>query len=120
MKGRKRKKSNKRKKPKPLQVLFERILEHIRSGKKSRLMEEFLRGADQCAKKLGEEVIEAVIALMKGLKKEATNEAGQVLYHLLVGLAARNIQYADAQSAAWEAFRTASRKSQRKKYVRHK
>jgi phosphoribosyl-ATP pyrophosphohydrolase len=49
------------------------------------------RGVAQCAKKFGEEAVEAVIAAIGEDKKRMTAEAADVLYHLLVILHARGI-----------------------------
>ena len=44
-------------------------------------------GASKCAKKFGEEAVEAALAAVSGDKKHLTAEAADVLYHLLVMLA---------------------------------
>ena len=49
------------------------------------------RGADKCAKKLGEEAVELVIAAVEKNKAEVTKEAADVLYHLLVLLQAAGV-----------------------------
>jgi phosphoribosyl-ATP pyrophosphohydrolase len=49
------------------------------------------RGVAQCAKKFGEEAVEAVIAAIGEDKQRMTAEAADVLYHLLVILHARGI-----------------------------
>ena len=49
------------------------------------------RGPEKCAEKFGEEAIEAIIAAAKGDAENLTYEAADVLYHLLVMLAARDI-----------------------------
>ncbi len=41
-------------------------------------------GVAQCAKKLGEEGVEAALAGVVGRKKEIVSESADVLYHLLV------------------------------------
>ena len=53
------------------------------------------QGADKCAEKFGEEAIEAIIAAVKGDRENLTAEAADVLYHLLVMLAAQDIKLAD-------------------------
>ena len=50
------------------------------------------RGVAQCAKKLGEEGVEAALAAVAGTKKELVDESADVLYHLLVVWAARGIK----------------------------
>lgn len=52
-------------------------------------------GIEKPAQKLGEEATEAVIAAVKGDKEELTKEAADVLYHLLVTLAAADVDIAD-------------------------
>jgi phosphoribosyl-ATP pyrophosphohydrolase len=48
-------------------------------------------GVDKCARKFGEEAVEATIAAISEGDAELTAEAGDVLYHLLVLLQARGI-----------------------------
>jgi phosphoribosyl-ATP pyrophosphohydrolase len=49
------------------------------------------KGVEKCAKKFGEEAVELALAAVQGKKVEATKEAADVLYHLLVLLKATNI-----------------------------
>ncbi len=53
------------------------------------------RGPEKCAEKFGEEAIEAIIEAVKGDRTKLTTEAADVLYHLLVMLAARDVTLAD-------------------------
>jgi len=53
------------------------------------------KGPDKCAEKFGEESIEAVIAAVRNDRENLTYEAADVLYHLLVMLAARDIALDD-------------------------
>lgn len=53
------------------------------------------KGPEKCAEKFGEEAIEAIIEAVKGDKTRLTSEAADVLYHLLVMLAARDVTLAD-------------------------
>jgi phosphoribosyl-ATP pyrophosphohydrolase len=46
----------------------------------------FAAGQNKAAKKLGEEAVEAVIAAISGDVKNLTDEAADLLYHLLVVL----------------------------------
>jgi phosphoribosyl-ATP pyrophosphohydrolase len=48
-------------------------------------------GPEACAAKFGEEAVEAVIEAVKGDRARLTAEAADVLYHLLVMLAARDV-----------------------------
>ena len=52
-------------------------------------------GPEQCAEKFGEEAIEAIIEAVKGDRARLTAEAADVLYHLLVMLAARDVTLDD-------------------------
>lgn len=52
-------------------------------------------GPSRIAKKFGEEAVEAVIAAIEGDARALTNEAADVLYHLLVLLEARGVELAD-------------------------
>jgi len=53
------------------------------------------KGPEKCAEKFGEEAVEAIIEAVKGDRDALTNEAADVLYHLLVMLAARDVSLAD-------------------------
>ncbi|MCY1126133.1 phosphoribosyl-ATP diphosphatase [Frigidibacter sp. RF13] len=53
------------------------------------------KGPEKCAEKFGEEAVEAVIEAVKGDRDRLTAEAADVLYHLLVMLAAREVTLAD-------------------------
>ncbi len=44
------------------------------------------QGMEKCAKKLGEEAVEAALAAMTGDKEHLTSEAADLLYHLIVVL----------------------------------
>lgn len=48
-------------------------------------------GPERCAKKFGEEAVEAVIAAVKGDRAELVAESADVLFHLLVMLRARGV-----------------------------
>jgi phosphoribosyl-ATP pyrophosphohydrolase len=53
------------------------------------------KGPEKCAEKFGEEAIEAIIAAAKNDRDNLTAEAADVLYHLLVMLAARDVALED-------------------------
>ena len=53
------------------------------------------KGPKKCAEKFGEEAVEAIIAAVKDDKANLTYEAADVIYHLLVMLAARDVDLAD-------------------------
>lgn len=49
------------------------------------------QGPEKCAEKFGEEAVEAIIEAVKGDRAGLTSEAADVLYHLLVMLAACDV-----------------------------
>tara|TARA_R110002110_G_scaffold115194_4_gene285627 strand:- start:81 stop:386 length:306 start_codon:yes stop_codon:yes gene_type:complete len=53
------------------------------------------KGPEKCAEKFGEEAVEAIIEAVRDDKTALTCEAADVLYHLLVMLAARDVPLAD-------------------------
>ena len=53
------------------------------------------KGPDKCAEKFGEEAVEALIEAVKGDHAALTYEAADVLYHLLVMLASRDVALED-------------------------
>ena len=53
------------------------------------------QGPEKCAEKFGEEAVEAIIEAVKGDRTKLTAEAADVLYHLLVMLAARDVTLMD-------------------------
>ena len=61
--------------------------------KKSYAAKLFARGPEKCAEKFGEESIEAIIAAIKGDKKNLTEEAADVLFHLCVMLSSRGVKF---------------------------
>ena len=63
--------------------------------KKSYAAKLFKRGPEKCAEKFGEEAIEAIIAAAKGDKKNLTEEAADVLFHLCVMLSSRDVKFGD-------------------------
>lgn len=58
----------------------------------------FAKGPEKCAEKFGEEAVEAIIEAVKGDRAKLTSEAADVLYHLLVMLAARDVTLADVEA----------------------
>jgi phosphoribosyl-ATP pyrophosphohydrolase len=56
------------------------------------------RGVAQCAKKLGEEAVEAAIAAIAEDRERVIGEAADVLYHLLVVLHVRGITLAEVET----------------------
>jgi phosphoribosyl-ATP pyrophosphohydrolase len=56
------------------------------------------QGIEKCAKKFGEEAVELALAAVAGKRAEATKEAADVLYHLLVLLKASGISPDDVMA----------------------
>ena len=56
------------------------------------------KGPEKCAEKFGEEAVEAIIEAVKGDRAKLTSEAADVLYHLLVMCAARDVTLADIEA----------------------
>jgi len=74
------------------------------------------RGVAQCAKKLGEEAVETVIAAVASRKDHLAAESADLLYHLLVVLAAAGVGLDDvaAQLEAREGTSGLDEKASRK------
>lgn len=53
------------------------------------------KGPEKCAGKFGEEAIEAIIEAVKGDKQALISEAADVVYHLMVMLASRDVAFDD-------------------------
>lgn len=53
------------------------------------------KGPEKCAEKFGEEAVEAIIEAVRGDRARLTAEAADVLYHLLVMLASRDVTLDD-------------------------
>src|SRR5262245_18687178 len=59
----------------------------------------FAKGTEKIAQKVGEEAIETVIEGLKGKKKELAEESADLLYHLLVLWADRELKPAEVWAA---------------------
>jgi phosphoribosyl-ATP pyrophosphohydrolase len=57
------------------------------------------KGPAHCAKKLGEEAVEAVIAAVEGDRGALVAESADVIYHLLVLLKSRGVTLAEVEAA---------------------
>ncbi len=55
-------------------------------------------GPEKCAEKFGEEAVEAIIEAVRGDRARLTGEAADVLFHLLVMCAARDVTLADIEA----------------------
>lgn len=56
------------------------------------------KGPEKCAEKFGEEAVEAIIEAVKGDRARLTAEAADVIYHLLVMCAARDVTLAEIEA----------------------
>lgn len=63
------------------------------------------QGVGHCAKKLGEEAIETVLAAVEEDRARLIAEAADLIYHLLVVLEARGITLADVEAELAERTR---------------
>jgi phosphoribosyl-ATP pyrophosphohydrolase len=57
------------------------------------------KGAEHCAKKLGEEAVETVIAAVANDRNHLIAESADLLYHLLVLLKARGVTLDEVEAA---------------------
>ena len=57
------------------------------------------RGAEHCAKKLGEEAVETVIAAVENDRERLIAETADLLFHLLVLLKSRGVRLEDVEAA---------------------
>ncbi len=55
------------------------------------------KGPLQCAKKFGEEAVEAVIAAVEGDRDHLLSESADVIFHLLVLLKSRGVSLGDVE-----------------------
>jgi len=80
----------------PLDRLFERILARANDDpEKSRTARLIKQGTHKCAKKLGEEAVEAALAAVERDKDALIGESSDVLFHLLVVWASLGLKPAD-------------------------
>ena len=56
------------------------------------------KGVAQCAKKFGEEAVEAVLAVVSEDRERVIAESADVLYHLFVMLQARGVKLAEIEA----------------------
>lgn len=83
-----------------LQDLEKRIETRAKAGADVSYTRKLLdKGVAQCAKKLGEEAVETVIAATAESRERLIAESGDLLYHLLIVLHARGISLAEIEEA---------------------
>ena len=56
------------------------------------------QGPEKCAEKFGEEAVEAIIEAVKGDDKALISEAADVIFHFLVMLKSRDINFHDVMN----------------------
>jgi phosphoribosyl-ATP pyrophosphohydrolase len=72
------------------------IAERARAGGEKSYTRKLLdEGVGKCAKKLGEEATETVVAALSGDNAAVVSESADLLYHLLVVLEARGVKLGD-------------------------
>ena len=73
-------------------TILDRIESPSETSYTSRLLDQ---GAERVAQKVGEEGVELAIASLSGSDSQVTNEAADLVYHLLVLINSRGIRLAD-------------------------
>jgi phosphoribosyl-ATP pyrophosphohydrolase len=92
--------------PFTLRDLEKRVQERARADADMSYTRKLLdRGVTHCAKKLGEEAVEAALAAVGEDKDRMIAEAADVLYHLLVVLHARGVSLAEVEAVLGERTR---------------
>lgn len=86
-----------------LQDLEARVKERAQASAETSYTRKLLdKGVTHCAKKLGEEAIETVMAATGEDRGRVVAEAADLLYHLLVVLHARGVSLAEVEAALAE------------------
>ncbi len=79
-----------------IEDLNEIINQRVKTRKKNSYTNKLLKlGPNKIAQKFGEEATELIIDFLKGSKKRTTEEAVDVIYHLLVLLKSKKITISD-------------------------
>ncbi len=78
--------------------ILDRLIETIDARKTASPAESYTAhllssGIEKCAKKFGEEAVETALAAMTGDRQHIASEAADVMYHLLVLLAASDVSF---------------------------
>ena len=60
------------------------------------------KGTDHCAKKLGEEAVETVIAAIENNRSHLIAESADLIFHLLVLLKSRDVKFSEVEDALAE------------------
>src|SRR5438445_9693667 len=83
-----------------LQELAERVKERAAASAETSYTRKLLdKGVAHCAKKLGEEAVEAALAAVAEDREHLIAEAADLIYHLLVVLEARGVKLAEVEAA---------------------
>lgn len=83
-----------------LDALAERIAERAQASADVSYTRKLLdKGIGHCAKKLGEEAVEAALAAVAESDERLVSESADLLYHLLVVLQARGVTLAQVEEA---------------------
>jgi len=89
-----------------LHDLEKRVQERARASAQVSYTRRLLdQGVDHCAKKLGEEAIETVLAAVEEDRARLIAEAADLIYHLLVVLVSRGITLAEVEATLAERTR---------------
>jgi len=89
-----------------LHDLEKRVQERVHAGADASYTRGLIdQGVAHCAKKLGEEAIETVLAAVAQDRERLIAEAADLIYHLLVVLAARGITLAEVEAVLAERTR---------------
>ncbi len=79
-----------------IEGLYEIINDRVKSRKKDSYTNKLLKsGPKKIAQKFGEETSELIIDFLQGSKKRTTEEAVDVIYHLLVLLKSKKISMSE-------------------------
>ena len=79
-----------------LDDLFETVKQRAASDpEKSWTAKLMAKGPEKCAEKFGEEAVEAIIEAVKNDPKALTSEAADAIFHLMVMLHARGVEWSD-------------------------
>ena len=82
-----------------LEQLDQRVAERAKASPEESYTAKLLRdGIDRCARKFGEEAVEAIVSAVARDKPGLTAEAADVLYHLLVLLEAADVPLAEVMA----------------------
>ena len=80
--------------------LEQRVRERAKASADTSYTRQLLdRGVEHCAKKLGEEAVETVIAAVENNRDHLIAESADLLFHLLVVLKSRGVTFEEVEAA---------------------